>query len=63
MPVPSAEDDRTILEWKEKIEELVNADPVSIEEIKLFNRKRAGEFDKEEIKEKWFHFTDRILNE
>lgn len=63
MPVPLAEDERTILEWQKKIEELVNADPVSIEEIKLFNRKRAGEFDKEKIKKKWFHFADKILNE
>lgn len=62
MPVPSAEDERTILEWKEKIEELINANPVYREEIRSFNRNRASEFDKEKIKKKWFDFADKILN-
>ena len=61
MPVPLEHE--SILQWKEKIEEILNMEAGTVESLKNGGRSIAMKFDQEKIKLQWIGLFNNILNE
>lgn len=59
MPIPSIKDDFTINQWARGIEELLESE--SIIHLGEENRKKAVEYDINNLKFKWFYLIDTVL--